>query len=170
LDMQVFDIASRFVGAGAVVIGAIVAAIYAHRQADTAKRQAVIAQDKLALDLFQRRIEAYSIVRRAIGEITRTGASSATIEITLLEAIDAARFLFGSDVRGYLDRLYQNLIGLDYQNKVLSNPNASAPDRAAAAAGRIENFKSLTRFYTDMDDLFGRYLAVGHIQFSRTAG
>lgn len=167
MDIQGFDVVSRFIGAGAVVVGSMVAAFYAHRQADTAKKQAVIAHEKLALDLFQRRIDAYSIVRRAIGEIARSGASSATTEITLLEAIDAARFLFGRDVRGYLDQLYKHLLDLDYQNKVLNNPNATASETASAAAKRTNHFQSITKFYTDMDDLFGPYLAVGHIQFNK---
>ena len=78
-------------------------------------------QDRLALDLFQRRIDVYSTVRRAIWEITRSGAPNNSTEITLLEGIDAARFLFGSDVRGDLDDLYKHLIDLDYCNKALND-------------------------------------------------
>jgi hypothetical protein len=68
-------------------------------QARIAKRQANIANDKLAMDLFQRRIEAFTKIRGPIGEIIRLGASNGKVEYELLEGIDAARFLFGPEVR-----------------------------------------------------------------------
>jgi hypothetical protein len=70
VDLQTVDILSRFAGAAAAVIASCtvagLTAYFAARQARIAQRQANIAQDKLALDLFQRRIDVYSTVRRVL--------------------------------------------------------------------------------------------------------
>ena len=169
MDTQTLDIISRFATAAAAVAASVTAAsiagYFAAIQAKTAQRQASIAQDKLALDLFQRRIDAFSIVRQAIAEITRSGASSNSIEITLLEGIDAARFLFGPDVKAYLDGLYKHLIDLDCCNKSLNDPNLPTQERATTAQARSDHFIAITKFYKDMDHLFEPYLAVAHIRF-----
>jgi hypothetical protein len=171
VDLQTVDILSRFAGAAAAVIASCtvagLTAYFAARQARIAQRQANIAQDKLALDLFQRRIDVYSTVRRAIAEITRSGASSNSTEITLLEGIDAARFLFGADVRGYLDDLYKHLIDLDYCNKAFNDPNLTQQERANNSQARSQHFLSITAFYKDMDGLFGPYLSAHHIRFAK---
>ena len=124
--------------------------------------QPLSGQHQLALDLFQKRIEVFTRIRSAVGEISRSGASSSKVEYDLIEAIDAARFLFGSEVRAYLDKLYHNLIDLDYCNTSMKDPTLAPADRAALAQKRTEHFKSITSFYGNIDTLFGPYLSATH--------
>jgi hypothetical protein len=166
-----YSILKDFAGPAATVIASLTAASVAIAfglfQARIAKRQAKIANDKLALDLFQRRIDAIAKVREAIGAIVRSGASSSKVEIDLLEGIDAARFLFGPDVREYLDKLYGHLLELDLCNKMLNGQILSPQERANAAQSRADHFKAISSFYEKINDLFGPYLLAGHIKFSK---
>jgi hypothetical protein len=166
MDPQTVELLTKFAGPAATVFAAITAAGVAIgfgiSQSRNAKRQVKITNDKLALDLFQKRIEVFTRIRSAVGEISRSGASSSKVEYDLIEAIDGARFLFASEVRTYLDQLYHNLLDLDYCNKSMKDPNLAPADRAALAQKRIEHFKSITSFYGNIDTLFGPYLSATH--------
>lgn len=169
MDPQTSELAIKLAAPFATIMAAIVAVCatvtFGVIQFRLGRRQADIAQNKLALDLFQRRIEAFSTTRKAVGQIATLGASSPSIEMTLIEAIDASRFLFGPDLRKYLDGLYHHLIKLDYCNKALNDPNLSAADRGKTADSRSEHFLAITDFYKQMDGLFGPYLSAEHVRF-----
>ncbi|WP_213288567.1 hypothetical protein [Bradyrhizobium sp. sGM-13] len=164
------DLIAKLAGPAATVLAALTAAgvaiAFGLYQAKMSKRQADIAQDKLALDLFQRRLETFSTVRRAIAKIISHGASDPAIEADLLEGIDAARWLFGPNIRKYLDSLYNHALDLDVCNKELKEPHLIPSDRAAILARRREHFNQLENFYKRIDELFGPYLSVTH-EFSR---
>jgi hypothetical protein len=166
MDPQTVELITKLAGPAATVFAALTAASVAVgfgiSQSRNAKRQVRIANDKLALDLFQRRIEVFTRIRSAVGEITRSGASSSKVEYDLIEAIDGARFLFANEVKTYLDELYRHLIELDYCNKSMSDPNLPPADRATLAQQRTDRFKSITSFYGKIDNLFGPYLLATH--------
>jgi hypothetical protein len=166
MDPQTVELLTKFAGPAATVFAAITAAIVAMgfgiSQSRNAKRQVKIANDKLALDLFQKRIEIFTRIRSAVGEISRSGASNSKVEYDFIEAIDGARFLFGSEVRTYLDKLYLNLVHLDYCNTSMKDPNLAPADRAVLVQQRTEHFKSITSFYGNIDSLFGPYLSATH--------
>jgi hypothetical protein len=159
----------RLWGPSATVLASITAACVAVAfgiyQAKIAKRQARIANDKLALDLFQRRIEALTKLRAPIGDIVRSGGSSFQIERDLIEAIEAARFLFGAEIKEYLDGLYDTLISLDAANKDLEDRTLPQQQRETTAKARTKHFQEIVSFYKKIDQLFGPYLLVGHIKF-----
>lgn len=166
MNSEILDLIAKFAGPVATVIASIAAAgvtiFFSRQQARSAKRQIEIANDKIALDLFQRRFDVYQRIRGPVGEITRSGASTGKIERDLLEAIDAARFLFGTEVRAYLDGLYDHLVKLDYCNTALKDPNLPTAERGKLASGRTTHFQEITSFYNKIDSIFGPYLSATH--------
>lgn len=169
MDQQSIDLLAKFAGPAATVIASVTAAgvaiAFGISQYLNAKRQVKIASDKLALDLFQRRIDVVAQMRLAVGNIAGSGASSSMAEQQLIEAMDAARFLFGHEVRAYLEGMYQSLIELDYCNTSLKDPNLSAGDRGKIAQRRTDHFKAITSFQQRIDGIFGPYLSAEHIRF-----
>jgi hypothetical protein len=165
-----YDFLRDFAAPIATILASITAASIAFAfglyQARIARRQATIAGDKLALDLFERRVTALNKLRGPISDIVRHGASSAKIENELLDAIEAARFLYGPEVKQYLDDLYKSLLSLDEHNKNLDNDQLSSEGRIAVANQRSRRFQEIVSFYNSIDPLFGPYLQVGHIKFS----
>ena len=64
------------------------------------------ARQKLALELFDRRIAYYNRVRALIIEVAGSGTLSHRTLLDFARDTDDARFFFGHDVRQLLDRLY----------------------------------------------------------------
>lgn len=75
--------------------------------------QWLTANRKVVVDLFDRRLTAYSEIRSAVALINRTGQVDFETELQFWRAIDSARFLFGREVWDYLDNLRLKLIDLD---------------------------------------------------------
>src|SRR4051812_46213949 len=140
MDACTVDLVVKFAGPVATVLASITAAgvaiAFGLYQAKIARRQANIAQDKLALDLFQRRLDAFSTLRGAIAKIVTSGSSNSVLEQELLEGIDRARWLFGKEVTSYLDELYMHAIDFDACNKELNEAHLSGAQRGDMIAGR----------------------------------
>jgi len=64
------------------------------------------AQQKAALDLFDRRHAIYQTIRNAIVQMRSSSTGfDQTREIEFLEAVEQAYFFFGNDVEDYLKQL-----------------------------------------------------------------
>ncbi len=64
------------------------------------------ARQKLALDLYDRRIEYYRRTRSFILDMANQAEPSYSSLMSFARDTDQARFLFGHDVRRFLDRVY----------------------------------------------------------------
>jgi hypothetical protein len=71
------------------------------------------AQQKVVLDLFDRRLEKYTAIREVVGRIIRSGDPSQRDVTEFLRAMDGAEFLFGNDVTGYLEKIYDALCHME---------------------------------------------------------
>src|SRR6266849_6784919 len=62
------------------------------------------AQQKVVLELFDRRHGIYREIREAVARITGSGRAEQDIEIKVAEALEKARFFFGTEVIFYLEQ------------------------------------------------------------------
>jgi len=111
----------------------------ARTQADIAERNWRTANEKVVLDLLERRLAIYDGIRDVIGE-----------------AIDRVPFLFGPEVKTYVDGLAQHMNQLGLAYTTLDDPNC--PDRGKWAQIRSDEFLAVTKFYAESDAVFGPYL------------
>ncbi|WP_353100641.1 hypothetical protein [Stenotrophomonas lactitubi] len=91
-DLQI----KLFTAIGQILVAAAVGLI-AWRQWRTAQQQAKTARNKLRLDLFERRIEAYDKLKAIVDKLI-DGAKDESSFYELLALIDEMQWLFGKDV------------------------------------------------------------------------
>jgi len=163
MDPQLINLA----GPIATVFAAGAAAFVAYRlgksqiavaktQADIAQRNWETANERVVLELFEKRLAIYDGIREVIGEVTRTGSAPNDIYFRYIKAIDRVPFLFGKEVKIYLDKIAQHMNELGLAGTMLEDPNCA--DRGKWAQTRKDEFLAITAFYTEADEFFGPYL------------
>jgi hypothetical protein len=151
----------------ATVLAASAAAFVAYRlgqskisvartQAEIAERNWQTSNEKIVLELFERRLAIYEGIRVVIGEVTRGGKAPDELVFQYLTAIDRAPYYFGDEVQGYLETIRLHLIDLELSNSMLANP--TVPDRAIWAERRTEHFLGVTGFYKEAPTIFRPYI------------
>jgi len=106
------------------------------------------AQQQVALDLFDRRIETYSTLREVVAAVQ--GSSSAATpenEFKFLRAVDRAEFLFGQEIIRELYLIHKAIGGVRISLAVKD-----------AAAERKWRDVALNGFYNTLQPLFACYL------------
>ena len=106
------------------------------------------AQQQVALDLFDRRIETYNALREVVSAVQGSScAATPENEFKFLRAIDRAEFLFGQEI---IRELY--LI-----HKAIGGVRISLAVKDAAAEHKWRD-AALNGFYSTLQPLFARYL------------
>jgi hypothetical protein len=165
----VIDLATikDFAGPLATVIAAGAAALVAYRlgqsQISVARTQAEIADrnwktsnQKIVLELFERRLAIYEATRSIIGEITRSGSAPDDVLFRFGTATDRVPYYFGQEIQDYLETIRIHMIELELSNSMLKNP--TVPNRATWAERRKNHFLSVTDFYKKSPALFKPYI------------
>jgi hypothetical protein len=109
------------------------------------------AQQKMALDLFDRRMETYSALRTIIGKVMAS-SSAATHEagFEFLQALDRARFLFGAEIVEQLNKIYGAIE--DIRVAVAEREHLGlGPERNANVATERAARNVVTGFYVNVD-------------------
>jgi hypothetical protein len=149
------------------VIAAAAAAFVAYRlgqsqisvartQADIAERNWQTSNEKIVLELFERRLAIYEQIRGVVGEITRSGTAPDDILFRYGTATDRAPYYFGQEIQDYLEAIRNHMIDLELSNSMLKNP--TVPDRATWAERRKNHFLGVTDFYKETPALFKPYI------------
>ena len=126
--------ARRFVGARMQVVQWIFAAGTAVFVALVGFFQWRTAQDKAALDLFERRHEIFLIVRKAIGQMVSSSPGFGQArEIEFAEMMERAYFFFGDDVQNYLKKLWDDILTVRTADSEMKG-NLSQGDRQRVIA------------------------------------
>lgn len=133
---MLYSIFKDFAGPIATVIAASAAAYFARQQWKT-------AEEKVRLDLFDRRFATYQELR-AEASIARMGHESAVVAFKT--AASRAQFLFGPEVTSFLEATHGDLAADVVQWK---SPRSDSPvhhkageDRLVARANRLDAFDS----------------------------
>ena len=151
----------------ATVIAACAAAFVAYRlgssQISVARTQAEIAErnwqtsnEKIVLELFERRLKIYEDIRDVIGEIMRSGEASNDVFFRYGIAIDRVPYFFGPNVQAYLEQIRIHIIDLHLANQMMADHNN--PERNSWIERRSVHFSAVTAFYKDAPPLFRPYL------------
>jgi hypothetical protein len=133
---------------------AVAVSIIAYRQWRT-------AHSKLVLDLFEKRLSVYHQVRKAIAVVNTTGKTSREAELNLLEAIDAAEFLFGDDVRSYLEGMWHRFLKMNAANAMIEGGDTTEVRRTNIEA-QSQLLNEITQFYYEGSDVFAPYMRMEH--------
>lgn len=156
------DIAVRLTPALFTVVVGLLGAYIAHRQFK-------INQDKLRLDLFSKRLEAFEKLQEYFGHVFREGRVKPDALQPLWEARYKSRFLFGKEIEDYLDTLWKRAIEMQsvYRKLYHDDGRPSLPVGQARTQAAEEHSNMLLAQMEDMKNAAKRYepyLRFGHIQ------
>jgi hypothetical protein len=111
----------------------------------TAVVQWKTAHNRATFDLFEKRLEIYRVFREAVGRLVAS-RSDASAYLKAASALEGATFLFGADLREYLERLVNDIGYL--QDLVRERDGLTAPQDLKKSfqqerfyADRIERFR-----------------------------
>jgi len=123
-------------------------------------RQWRTSQDRLVLDLFERRFQVFQELTRA----TTDSLSKPQVSVQDLANFDAAtekaRFLFGPEIHSYLGEIRGLLIQVFALGRALPEM-PDGPRRTSAEVKVVEALNQLHAFYGKLADLVTPYLRVG---------
>jgi hypothetical protein len=128
----------------------------AREQAKFAKANSRSAQQKLILDLFDKRWSIVTELREVIGEVLRTGNVSHEAKVKFYLAADRAAFLFGPEVKAYLAKIQASL--LKHHAAQADIDSVIDKRRGKAADIQYREFEVIQGFYTSFDPLIAPYM------------
>ncbi|MCG6203334.1 hypothetical protein LPW26_01670 [Rhodopseudomonas sp. HC1] len=150
------EIAGPLATVMAAAAAAFVAYTLGKAQIDVAERNWQTANEKLVLELFERRIAVFEEIRSAVSGVLRTGQPTDGDYLAYCRAIDRAPYYFGSEVGVYLEKIRLLIIELQLDATIIADHHAS--DQHARIWGRVERMKELAGFYDQAGALFGPYI------------
>ena len=138
----------QYLQALAVPAIALLAVVIAIAQWRTAHQRAV-------LDLFERRMTAYSAIRESVAEVVRHGSVSDTNLLAFLRATDQAEFLFGREVKAYLNSLYSELVRHQHAKSVMTI--SQGDERTKAIDTKCQALRDINDFYKRFPPMLAAY-------------
>jgi hypothetical protein len=124
-------------------------------------RQWQIARNKLKLDLYDKRMAVYDVVRKTLGVATGHGKLTQDNEIEFLSGVRTAQWLFGPEVSTYLEEtLWHKIIAFNLHNTMSSGP--ASDERTKHIHARAETLNWLSDQYKEFDRLCSPYLQLRH--------
>jgi hypothetical protein len=116
------------------------------------------ANQRVVLDLFERRLKIFDALDEAISEVMRVGEVERDALGRYLTAKMSARFLFGDDVMTYLDALWKDLVSLStvYRNEVID----TRKDRAQAIEKKFEVLERVLQWAERAPPMFAPYMRI----------
>jgi hypothetical protein len=128
----------------------------AETQAKIAERNWQTVNEKIVLDLFERRIAIFEGIRAVVSDVLRTGQPTQQEYFQYLKAIDKAPYYFGPEVTEYLETLRHLISELELDHSIISN--FYDPARTERIKGRTTRMTELSQFYETSKHLFGPYI------------
>jgi hypothetical protein len=134
----------------ALVLVAAIAALIAYLQW-------VTAHQKIVLELFDKRLEAFRGIQAAIQPIMRHGAATQQEFFAFAESVERCRFLFGDDVHQYLADLRKKLSFMSvFTDETIDK--RTEPERSTLIDKKSNYLDDLANFEKDGVPLFAPYL------------
>lgn len=146
---------TAYVSAFLVPVIAVFGAWIAYRQWRT-------AQNKLKLDLFEKRMAVYDSVRETLGFIVTHGKIGLGEQFKYMSGIRSAKWLFDADVAEYLEKtLWEKIVDFEL-HETMSAGQSNDPERIKHAHAKADTFKWLAAQYAVLDKKFSPFLSLGH--------
>jgi hypothetical protein len=113
------------------------------------------ANQKVVIDLYDRRLKVYSQLEAAIGEVMREGQAHASAFQAFATGQADARFLFGDDIKGCLQELRKSFAWMiAFTNQVIDQ----SPNRAELIDTKYKHLQKIVGFYDVAPALFEPYI------------
>jgi hypothetical protein len=163
MTVTAYELVKDFAAPVATMFAAAAAAFVAYRlgssqaesarlQVDVAKRNWQTANERVVLELFERRIAIYESIRHVVAKAMTTGQPNHVELREYEEAIDRAPFYFGPEVNEYLKRMRIVIIDLEASNSAIKIHDPSGPKL------HYDRMLELNGFYETAPKLFGPYI------------
>lgn len=144
----------------------IVTGYFAWRQWKTAHEQWKVAQQRIVLDLFDKRMEVFESLRSAVSKVNSSGKTTQETVQEFANAKNRVLLLFGPDVQDYVEKLYRALLKHCEQTTMMERPPGDimypAPGdeekRHALIRANTESFAEITKFYSEFPALIADYV------------
>ncbi|MDF0521536.1 hypothetical protein P0R31_30260 [Bradyrhizobium yuanmingense] len=149
-----------FAGPVATVFAASVAGWVAYTlgraQVAVAERTWQTSNEKIVLDLFDKRLATFEDIRGVIGEAVREGKVTDDLYNRYCRAIDRVPYFFGEEVQDYLESIRLHLIELQHAQSAIEYEQGA--ERQKMVVKRSEHFMAVARFYIKSPPLFAAYM------------
>ncbi len=110
------------------------------------------AQNKLKLDLFEKRMSVYQTARDMISFVATRGKINPEEQLKYLLGIQTAKWLFGLEVAEYLQKtLWKQVVGLDFSQTMMSNTDRDDPERSKYITNKAETLAWVIDQYKVLD-------------------
>ena len=117
------------------------------------------ANQKVVVDLYDRRLKIFQKVEDAIAPVMRDAEANAEAFQTFSIAQAEARFLFGEDIKEYLQTLRESFAWLlSFTNTVIDQ----SENRAELVDAKYNHIKRIVDFYNIAPTLFAPYIELKH--------
>ena len=144
-------------------VTALTAPVLALVGATVAYRQWRTAQNKLKLDLFDKRMQVYQEVRDALGYIGSHGKMGSEQQIAYLLWIKTEKWLFGSEVDIYMsETLWHKIVALELHQTMVYDASTDHPERSKHVQLEAETLKWPVMQYSVLDKKCSKYMVLGH--------
>lgn len=135
---------------------AVVAFLIGRSQIGVAEKNWQTANEKIVLDLFDKRLGIFEQMRAAIGEVMRSGDCTDTTLYNFDVATDRLPYFFGEEVQAYSKRIRTTMIDLQFFNKMMKND--LDPERPKWIEKQNDAWLELMDWYKKSPALFAPYL------------
>jgi hypothetical protein len=136
----------------ATITVAVVVAVVQYAQWRTANQKVVV-------DLYDRRLKVFHQLESAVGIVMQDGEANGESFRNFAIAQADARFLFGDDVKEYLQTLRESFAWLtSFTNTVIDQ----SENRAELIDTKYRHIKRIIDFYEEAPAIFGPYISLTH--------
>lgn len=119
--------------------------------------QWITAHQKIVLELFEKRLEAFRDIQKAIVPIMRNGAITNEEFFAFAAAVERCRFLFGDDVHRYLTSLRERLAFMSaFTDQIIDGRHE--PERSRLIDKKHDYLLDVANFETEGVPLFTPYM------------
>lgn len=114
------------------------------------------ANQRVVLDLFERRLKVFNKIEDVLVLVTRNGAADDENYFTFVKAKAEARFLFGKEVDDYLQKILEDVV--DLQTYTVDVVRASSSNQEELFDKRTKAKLQIGNFFTAGHVVFGPYM------------
>jgi hypothetical protein len=152
LEVNWVTIINEAVKTSAAIATTLIAAVVAY----FAYQQWRIAQQKVALDIFEKRLARFDAMTEALLPVLQSGSARPEDVNAFARAQKGAKFLFGAEVEERIGATFNSLNRLVSLEKQTQHSNAEKAD--AAEDQKAKHFDIVHQFFIDLDKLAMPYM------------
>ena len=123
-----------------------------------------VADNKLRLDLFDRRYKVYDATRNFVAIIIKEATFTDSQLVDLNIGTSDAKFLFGPDIEAYLAEIRKRAVHMRTARQLLEKPHVSDDELSRHTRAEYDDLLWLCEQITEMTKNFAPYLGFANIR------